>query len=243
MEVLQTKNYEIFNKLQGNRAVNHANKERLKDSFKKNYVISPILVNENLQIIDGQHRLQAAKELGLPVYYIISKGTGLKEVQVLNVNQKNWAIDDYVDGYIDMGKDNYRIYKTFRKQFNLPATQTIEILEGSSSSGSKKDKVNFKNHVHNFKNGNLKIKNLKESERVAKAISSCSPFYEGYKRKTFVAAMMGILKKDNFEIDTFLYKLSKYNNLMQDCVNVTAYTELIEEIYNYRNRNKINLRF
>ena len=76
----------------------------------------------------------------------------------LHSNQKNWAIDDYVDGYIDMGKQNYSIYKIFRKEFNLPATQTIEILEGTTSSGNdKKGNPNLKNHVHNFKSGNLSV--------------------------------------------------------------------------------------
>ena len=45
--------------------------------MKKKYLVSPILVNEKMEVIDGQHRLQAQKELNLPTYYIKNKGYDL----------------------------------------------------------------------------------------------------------------------------------------------------------------------
>ena len=134
LTVNQTKDYFLFKKLDGNRGVSELNKKRLMKSFNENYLISPIIVNENYEIIDGQNRFEAARELELPIFYVQIPFYGIKEVQVLNANQKNWSTDDYVDGYIDLGKADYQIYKDFRKKYNLPSTQTIEILWGANGS-------------------------------------------------------------------------------------------------------------
>lgn len=32
---------------------------------------SPIIVSEDFRIIDGQHRFEACKELGFPIYFLV----------------------------------------------------------------------------------------------------------------------------------------------------------------------------
>ena len=69
--IQKSKDYNIFKTLTGNRELNISHKEKLKKSFKENYLISPIIINEKYEIIDGQHRFNAARELGYYVYYIL----------------------------------------------------------------------------------------------------------------------------------------------------------------------------
>ena len=52
-----------------------------------------------------------------------------------------------------------------------------------------------------------------------------------------------ITRNQNFEFTEFLQKLKTQPTALQDCTNVTNYKVLIEEIYNYRRREKINLRY
>jgi len=82
-EVFETYNYSMFEPLKGNRAINPIHLKRITESIKNNYLLSPILINEKGQIIDGQHRFKSAKDLGLPIRYIVAVRYGLKEVQVL----------------------------------------------------------------------------------------------------------------------------------------------------------------
>lgn len=70
-QVNQTNDYNLFKSLKGNRNVNKLHVQRLKESFKGDYLMSPIIVNQNYEIIDGQHRFNAAKDLSLPVNFII----------------------------------------------------------------------------------------------------------------------------------------------------------------------------
>jgi len=73
-KIFYTTDYSKFNTLAGNRQVNIAHVKKLESSFDEEYLISPILVNEKFQIIDGQHRFEAAKNLKLPIYYYMIQG-------------------------------------------------------------------------------------------------------------------------------------------------------------------------
>ena len=94
-EVFETKDYNMFSFISNNRSVSKGHINKIIQSMKKRRLISPILVNEKGQIIDGQHRFLAQKELGLPIPYIEQEGYGEKETQILNTNTKNWSLLDW----------------------------------------------------------------------------------------------------------------------------------------------------
>ena len=69
------------------------------------------------------------------------------------------------------------------------------------------------------------------------------PYYAGVRRRSFIYAMMSLFKNPNFEYTEFIQKLKLQPTALQDCTNINNYKTLIEEIYNYRRREKVNLRF
>ena len=73
-KVHETLDYSIFKKLPGNRKVSLSHVKGLIKSMKKVVLDVPIIVNEQMQIVNGQHVFQARKELGLPILYIKRKG-------------------------------------------------------------------------------------------------------------------------------------------------------------------------
>ena len=75
---------------------------RLKKSMADNYLFTVIIVNENYEIIDGQHRFDVIK-IKTPLHYIMCCGYGLNEVHILNQNSKTWNADDYATGYCNLG--------------------------------------------------------------------------------------------------------------------------------------------
>lgn len=98
-KVYRTNDLSTFKTLPGNRVPNLQHINRLIYSINKyGMKCNPILVNERLEVIDGQHRLEAAKSANTFVYYIIVNGYNLTEVHTLNLNQKNWAKSDYMEG-------------------------------------------------------------------------------------------------------------------------------------------------
>ncbi len=238
IQVHTTTNYSLFKVLNGNRDVNQLHLNRLRESIKKNYLVTIILVNRHFEIIDGQHRFLVCQELNLPINYIVVEDYGLSEVQVLNANMKNWQIQDYVAGYCDLGFEDYIIYRDFIAEYGFNNQVAILLLSGEFVSGANEVSATTK-----FKEGKFKIKNLKESRKTADKIMMIKPYYAGYLRRSFIYALVGILKNQNFDFAEFISKLKQQPTKMQDCTNSTQYRDLIEEIYNYRRREKVNLRY
>jgi hypothetical protein len=232
-QVHTTDDYHIFQPIDGNRNKNLLHLNRLRKSMQENYLFTVIIVNENFQIIDGQHRFEIIRELGLPLHYIICPGYGLKEVHTLNANSKNWTFDDYMNGYCELGNNNYIVYRNFKNMYNFTHQICMKLLHGTANGNASAD----------FQNGNLKISGFDIPSQRAKMIVSCAPYYDGYLKTLFALAMITLFEKPQFNFEEFLGKLKANPTALKDCTSVSSYIALIEEIYNYRRREKINLRY
>jgi hypothetical protein len=193
------------------------------------YFMSPIQVNEKMEVLDGQHRLAACTELGLPVHYFVSKGGNLRTVQVLNSNSKDWKIEDYMESYIEQGIKDYQTYKEFYQSYGFNHKVCLMLLLNRDASNS--------DDLRDFAEGNFRIKSVAKAAETAEKINLCGQHYDGFKRRNFIFALMKCLKKPKFNFDEFLKKLSYQSRKMVDCSQVEQYLELIEEIYNFK-RNK-----
>ena len=232
-QVHTTTDYFLFKPIEGNRNKNLLHMNRLKKSMSEKPLFTVIIVNENYEIIDGQHRFDVIKELKLPLNYIVCKGYGLKEVHILNQISKTWNADDYLAGYVNLGYPAYVKYAEFKEQYGFGHNECMSILSGSY----------VKSNIDIFYGGSFKIKNYEEGCRIAEKIIIIAPYYEGVKRRSFIFAMLQLFKNPNFEYSEFLQKLKTQPTALMDCVDVTSYVSLIEEIYNYRRREKVNLRY
>lgn len=109
IKVYETKNYSLFKKLDGNRDVYGV--KGIVESIKQvGYIPSPICVNENMEVIDGQNRLEALKSLGMPIHYYIVDGIGIDEARQMNIGRKNWSMLDYIKSYASEGNEVYSYF-------------------------------------------------------------------------------------------------------------------------------------
>ena len=213
--IYSTNNYSLFKSIDGNRVLNELHLKRLKKSMEKNYLFTVITVNESYEIIDGQHRFEAAKELKMPINYIVCPGYGLNEVHILNQNSKTWSAEDYLTGYCDLG------YKA--------------MLAGTITSGGEQNMQ--------FKKGEYKVTHWQQANEYANRIWQLKNLYDGFLRRSFIYAMLELFDNSEFDFNEFLHKLTLVPRALTHCADRKHYIELIEEIYNYHRRNKINLRY
>lgn len=233
MQVLQTTDYDMFVLLEGNRDINKLHRDRLLKSVEENYLFSPIIVNEHFEVIDGQHRLSCAQELGLPVYYIVCEGYGLREIQRYNATAKVWNLDDFLSGYIELGKKEYVMYKAFKEKYDLGHREAIVMLTGINSKEGEKE----------FKLGNLKIKKYNDACVTAEKLLTIAPYYSEWKRRSFISAILHLLKTTPFLIEEFVPKLKFQQSKMVHCSRIEEYIGVIEKIYNFKRADKISLRY
>lgn len=104
--IFSTTDYDKFRLIDDNRELRSIGKI-LRSIQAVGQVMSPILVNEKMEVIDGQHRLAAFKKLGCPVYYMVQEGIGIEECRNLNTGQTNWTTNDYVHSYATEGVPDY----------------------------------------------------------------------------------------------------------------------------------------
>ena len=135
-----TRNYEKFKMLKGNRSTSPARIKKIQTSIMNvGYITSPILVNENMEIIDGQGRFEALKGLKLPIEYIIQPGISLKECQAMNIYQSNWKLIDYINSYAEVGNQNYIRLKNLLEEysFNKSAHMLASACKGATKFSTK----------------------------------------------------------------------------------------------------------
>ena len=253
--VESTTDYSLFKSLSGNRIIDEGTVRRLIQSFEKRYLLSPILVNEKFEIIDGQHRFQAAKELSLPINYIVIPGYSLPEVQILNSNTKNWTKLDYLDSYCELEYPAYLTMQKFMEKFPEFGFRSAETLltfnywgvnyNTKLNKDRKQHKATGKVHVRvrKFESGELEIEDYAKSVGFANKILEYREFFEGYHRHVFVNTMVGLLDNPKFSHEEMIEKLRQQPTSLVACVTVQQYRTLIENIYNYKRREKVNLRF
>jgi len=253
-QVNETNDYSMFKTLEGNRQVNKLHVKRLRESFQKAYLLSPIIVNERFEIIDGQHRFEAAKQLGLPINFLIAPKYGLREVQVLNENMKNWKKEDYLNAYCDLNHPEYLKFRNFMKRFPLFGISSCEIIltnksgNGSGNNSSSAEMITETNKkgsytIRYFQEGDLEIPDYDLAVENVEKLMMIKPYYDGFSRRGFVGAMIGIFKIDYYNHDKLLKRLQSNPTLMQHCSNIIQYKLMIEEIYNFRSRGNVSLRF
>lgn len=109
MEILTTSDYSKFKLMPcGNREVKEPHVQQIMDWIKnKGQTQTIIAVNENMEILDGQHRFEAFKRLGLPVSYTVFHGATFEDCILMNASQTPWTIDDYIYAHSRMGNANY----------------------------------------------------------------------------------------------------------------------------------------
>lgn len=133
-----TENYSIFKRLEHNRSVTNARKEKLIASMSVHEVLCPIIVNKNMEIIDGQGRYEAKKEMGLPIYFIIDENADISDCQRMNATNSKWTMLDFVQSYASAGNVNYINLLKVCAMTKQPLFRTFKLAMGTGEPGKKK---------------------------------------------------------------------------------------------------------
>ena len=87
---------------------------------------------------------------------------GLKEVQLLNTNMKNWKKEDYLNAYCELGNKTYLEFKKFMSEypdFGILACESI-LTNMLSHSGNQTILNGVKTSKNSFQKGELIIPDI-----------------------------------------------------------------------------------
>jgi len=229
-EVFETLDYEWFTFDKINRPIGNARVQDFIKEFKngRNFMMDcPALVTPDGVVIDGQARITALMELGLPVFYRIAMQVGINEVERIQTNSQ-WAAGDSLHSNIQKGRKDYIALSKFMDEHNMKVSTAVMLLNGGLRTSLSKI---------NFKYGGFKIKDGEKAARMAKIINEVGAATHFLHNQRFCTAMCKMAQHRDYSHKRMMKQLEKYRSLAIPQVNADGYRDNLVYIFNYRTRS------
>jgi hypothetical protein len=228
--VYTTRDYSMFKRLVGNRDIPESRISKIVDSIQKiGWIHNPIVVNENMEVIDGQGRLTALQRLKMPVEYIIAPGAGTKECVYMNMNMVNWKLPDFIKSYAEQGNENYQ---RLLKLMGTYANGNLDIISTAVY------RVSRSKH-RDIKEGILQLTE-EQYEAAIPRLKFVKPLMEKLDEKKLPGSLITLIQTaiyyyDYPEVDKkrLAYSIEKYAYNSIPWVSNTDCEREVENMYNY----------
>jgi len=232
-KVYETKDYGMFKLIAGNRLIQEGHVESLIESIKdKNLLeVNPIIVNTKLEIIDGQSRLAAAKQLDVPIFYMVAKTANLEDVRLLNINVKNWCMGDYLDSYLSQNVPDYYTLKKFHEEYAIPLSICLMLL-----AGGKYDRSEVR---ASYKNGDFKVTSLSNAKRIAEKLLDVREYSDRglWRSRDFIMAVISLDKDPKINHERLMKKFKQSGLTIYRQGSSQDYLRRFAEVYNFTAKN------
>ncbi|HEL1765711.1 TPA: ParB N-terminal domain-containing protein [Streptococcus suis] len=226
-QVYETTDYSLFTKTDNRDVVPN---RKLELELLTHGQRQPIIVNEKMEIIDGQHRFYHLKKNGMSIKYIVDANASFETIISMNTSAKNWSLNDFINAYANKGKPSFIDLNNFIKEHPLLSINTIVVAGAARRSGT------HSNVVAKLKNGQYDFINKKQLKE----------FYDFFEtviittslpNKPFLqSALWTIFTVENFDKNRMLKQLKK-NNITAESIEGYAPKKILVtllETYNGR---------
>ncbi len=240
----KTTDYSIFEKEEKNRELSETNVIRIMKSIQAKNLLCyrPILVDKDMKIIDGQHRLEAAKRLKIPIYYEVSKTLSSNDIILLNSNSKFWSFDDYLNFYVNSGLEDYVKLDQLCKKNKITVIHALNVLGKRGGRNSSK----------NFKHGEFKYPNFEDERDALDILDFSKEIITYFKSKNtgyikyvdsgyFLRALYIFLSIRSVDRSIFKEKIEYRLDLLRPAPSIMEYLRIFKMIYNWRNKSPISM--
>ena len=183
----------------------------------------------------------ACKHLKKPVFYVIGDNVTDKDIALLNSSQKNWVLGDYMNFYVSHNVAPYVRLETVLKETGLKLAWVVgSIWQGGQKTHENRAYSSFKDGGYTFPEEAVKKCRLVSS--VLFVIENSVPKTELKNLGSLISAISSIISND-INASEMISKLKKYPFLFKAQADQVHYKELLETIYNYRNREKVSFKY
>lgn len=237
--VFKTDNIDQFKNIEGNRSINKESGyiKSLAESIAEIGIVSPIIINENNETIDGQRRITAVKKYQLPsqMRYIRMNGANIKTVGDMNRLQIPWTYKDWLHKYVAIGNPEYIKYNELETKYsNLMKSRSLRSLFMNNKIES------FNSFI--WESGNFKI-NYEKLEKVLSFLTFLGKVNTigdkdniFAKNRNFQKALYEMFSTDPFSEVKLFNKLKLNFNRINIRTEYSEYKKILDGIYTVKHR-------
>lgn len=235
-KIYETEDYSKFIVYKWNREINRNTINKIDKSVQENgWRIEPIIVNEKMGIIDGQHRFTYAKENNLKVYYMVIPGLTEEDCQIMNSVRTSWLTTDYIRYYAVQGNSSYARLMSLNdvyKAINL--TSVVYALTNSHSEGG------FQKNIANGKFVCTE-EEYYNATKILDYVDNLMAYIKKVrgKKMSLVNAIIWCYKNNLVDLDRLSNKIETFDNTIE-ITDMESALRNIEEKYNYGLKIKEN---
>lgn len=235
--VQSTTNYQQFDFLTANRDLNRSHIERIKKSFEEdgNFTAAqPILVNESMQVIDGQHRLVACTELNLPVYFTVVNKIGITQARKMNLLHRKWGANDFLKTYADEGRRSYIEFQKLVEDYpDFSFSVVLACVIGHQGMGQNSA----------FRRGELEIFDIAVVRKRLESLSELIAVNPRLNTQPMAYAYLRALQADGFKQNVLLEQVALRGGDISSYSSVVDNLRQLEAAYNHNRGVSSRIRF
>lgn len=238
-KIEKTKDYDMFQVNLFNRPIIQKHVQDLVDSISKNNYLKyrPIVVNSKFEVLDGQHRLEAARELKTPIYFQISDDFKDESIITLNNVERKWRYEDYLNFFCQKGVPKYLELQDIMKKYDLSLNRLFLWISLGNQNSSMRSL---------FKTGHF---NIPIEEKVINGIqlyqqcieimkeSNYRP-HSVYYTAAFTNAMREMLLNPLIDHKRFIDRMRKYCHKIRAHSRTKDFVEDLVMVYNFQMRTE-----
>lgn len=232
-----TKSYALFVANDEQRPIHPPHVKILADSMKAfgYFPDKPIRCykqGNKLVVVDGHHRLAAAKSIGIQVCYMVMD-KDCQRGMIATGEQKQWSSEDCVRLYALRGLPDYVELQQYGE--HMPISLAASLLSGESAAAG--------NQRRTMRNGTFRIKTRIHANIVVSIIKELGDKNDALRSRSFIDAISKCLLTPEFDLEQFKMRLRQNISMLEKTSNSGQMLKLIEDIYNFRSGKKIPVAF
>jgi hypothetical protein len=187
-----------------------------------------------LRVIDGHHRMEAARLAKVAVIYQIGEAKEADAMVDINRNTKSWTTRNYVDAYAMKGNQHYITLLAYVKK-GVPMNVAASLLYGHAASSNNTREI--------IPYGQFEVRDTSVIEALVGFLQNAPAECKELRTTSYIAAVTSMMAVPEFDLDVLLKKITNNPRAIVKVACRDQALEVIEEIYNHRSFSKTNFAF
>lgn len=248
--ILKTKDYDKFKFDTINRPIDKAHVNNLAASLTICNMMDdhPVIVDEDWNIQDGQHRVLAAQKIGETIWYKVTKKFTHEQLIARQV-QKHWTLRDCYHSYVKAGNPEFRKLQELMDKYEVNFNQAALFRDFEAErQGKESRKISTTSTA--IRTGTFKCVDVDVIEHKMaqyRAITdqmrnlnmSHNNTYVWLSSRMFTKSLFALFDNSEFDLTTMLKKIPMQMQVICPRSNFHEYYKMWLQVYNYKNRNPL----